>query len=84
MVTLAKDAGAAVLVLGMEIPPNYGARYTQAFHNVYSEVAEARRRTARAVSARRRRDGRRADAGRRNSSDRRRTERGCSKPSGRR
>ncbi len=39
MVTLSKDAGAAVLVLGMEIPPNYGARYTQAFHNVYAQVA---------------------------------------------
>jgi acyl-CoA thioesterase I len=39
MVRLSKDAGAAVLVLGMEIPPNYGARYTQAFHNVYSQVA---------------------------------------------
>ncbi|HEY6598315.1 MAG TPA: arylesterase [Pseudomonadales bacterium] len=39
MVTLAKDAGADVLLLGMEIPPNYGARYTQAFRNVFSEVA---------------------------------------------
>ena len=40
MATLAKDAGASVLVLGMEIPPNYGARYTQAFHAVYADVAE--------------------------------------------
>ena len=39
MVTLAKDAGADVVLLGMEIPPNYGARYTQAFRNVFSEVA---------------------------------------------
>ena len=39
MVTLAKAAGARVLVLGMEIPPNYGARYTQAFHNVYTKLA---------------------------------------------
>ncbi len=39
MVTLSKNAGAAVLVLGMEIPPNYGARYTQAFHDMYSQVA---------------------------------------------
>ncbi len=39
MTTLAKDAGAAVIVLGMEIPPNYGARYTQAFHAIYADVA---------------------------------------------
>ena len=72
MVTLSKNAGAAVLVLGMEIPPNYGARYTQAFHDMYSAGSRARRDTARAVSARRRRDRRCADAGRRDSSDRRR------------
>jgi acyl-CoA thioesterase-1 len=39
MVTIAKNAGATVVVLGMEIPPNYGARYTQAFHAVYADVA---------------------------------------------
>jgi len=37
---LAKDAGASVVVLGMEIPPNYGARYTQAFHAIYADVAK--------------------------------------------
>jgi acyl-CoA thioesterase-1 len=40
MATLAKDAGAAVVVVGMEIPPNYGARYTQAFHAIYADVAK--------------------------------------------
>ena len=40
MATLAKSAGAAVVVLGMEIPPNYGARYTQAFHAIYADVAK--------------------------------------------
>jgi acyl-CoA thioesterase-1 len=40
MTTLAKDAGAAVVVVGMEIPPNYGARYTQAFHAIYADVAK--------------------------------------------
>ena len=30
----------SVLVLGMEIPPNYGARYTQAFHAIYADVAK--------------------------------------------
>ena len=39
MVTLAKRGGAAVLVLGMEIPPNYGERYTQAFRSMYANVA---------------------------------------------
>jgi len=39
MAGLAKDAGASVVVLGMEIPPNYGARYTQAFHAIYADVA---------------------------------------------
>jgi len=39
MVTLAKRGGAAVVVLGIEIPPNYGARYTQAFRSMYANVA---------------------------------------------
>ena len=39
MVTMAKNTGAAVVVLGMEIPPNYGARYTHAFHALYADVA---------------------------------------------
>ena len=45
MIGLSKDAGAAVVLLGMEIPPNYGARYTQAFHAVFADVA-ARTRVA--------------------------------------
>jgi len=40
MAGLAKNAGASVVVLGMEIPPNYGARYTQAFHAIYADVAK--------------------------------------------
>ncbi len=40
MVTLARDAGSRVLLLGMRIPPNYGPRYTQAFADVFREVAE--------------------------------------------
>lgn len=40
MAGLAKDTGASVMVLGMEIPPNYGARYTQAFHAIYADVAK--------------------------------------------
>lgn len=45
MIGLSRDAGAAVLLLGMEIPPNYGARYTQAFHALFADVA-ARTRVA--------------------------------------
>lgn len=35
----ARDSGAAVVLLGIRIPTNYGARYTQAFEAVYAEVA---------------------------------------------
>jgi acyl-CoA thioesterase I len=41
LVETATHAGASVLLLGMEIPPNYGARYTQAFHAMYPAVAKA-------------------------------------------
>lgn len=41
MVQLAKDAGARVLLLGIQIPPNYGPRYTREFFNVFPRVAEA-------------------------------------------
>lgn len=34
------DAGARVLLLGMEIPPNYGSRYTSAFRESFSALAE--------------------------------------------
>ena len=36
----AKGSGAAVVLLGIRIPTNYGTRYTQAFEAVYAEVAE--------------------------------------------
>ncbi len=35
MITMAKSAGAKVLLAGMKIPPNYGARYADAFHEIY-------------------------------------------------
>jgi len=35
----ARDSGARVVLLGIRIPTNYGARYTQAFEAVYAEVA---------------------------------------------
>lgn len=40
MVQQAKQQGAVVLLLGMRLPGNYGQRYTQAFYNVYQQIAE--------------------------------------------
>ena len=37
-----QKAGARVLVAGMEMPPNYGARYTADFRRLYAEVARKR------------------------------------------
>ena len=34
-------SGATPLLAGMRIPPNYGPRYTAAFHRVYAEIAAA-------------------------------------------
>ncbi len=35
----ARESGAAVVLLGIRIPTNYGTRYTQAFEAVYADVA---------------------------------------------
>lgn len=40
MIDSAKGAGAKVLLLGMQLPPNYGKRYTDAFAKVYPDVAQ--------------------------------------------
>ncbi len=40
MAKLAQQASAQVLLLGMHIPPNYGARYAQAFHDLYEKIAQ--------------------------------------------
>ncbi|MEE1925423.1 arylesterase [Pseudomonas sp. 148P] len=39
MIDKSRAAGARVLLLGMQLPPNYGARYTKAFAQVYSDLA---------------------------------------------
>jgi acyl-CoA thioesterase-1 len=39
MVDAATASGAKVLLLGMRLPPNYGQRYTQAFAQVFSDIA---------------------------------------------
>jgi acyl-CoA thioesterase-1 len=40
LVTLSTEAGARVVLLPMEIPPNYGTRYTGSFRASYPLVAE--------------------------------------------
>jgi len=40
MIDNARASGAKVLLLGMQLPPNYGARYTKAFAEVYPALAE--------------------------------------------
>lgn len=42
MVALSQGAGSRVLLVGMQIPPNYGPRYTRDFAAMYPAVAEAR------------------------------------------
>ena len=39
MIQLSEAAGAEVLLAGVHIPPNYGPAYTEAFHNIYHELA---------------------------------------------
>jgi acyl-CoA thioesterase-1 len=43
IVRAAKRRGARVLVVGMRLPPNYGAEYTEAFHRAFGEVARAQK-----------------------------------------
>jgi acyl-CoA thioesterase-1 len=40
MVRLSQEAGARVLLVGIRIPPNYGARYTEEFASVFPELAK--------------------------------------------
>lgn len=40
MITAARKAGAQVLLIGMQMPPNYGPAYTRRFAQTYREVAE--------------------------------------------
>lgn len=40
MVKQAQQAGAKVLLLGMQIPPNYGREYANAFSNSYQTIAK--------------------------------------------
>ncbi len=40
MIDLIEAAGATVLLAGIQIPPNYGPRYTVPFFEIYAELAE--------------------------------------------
>ncbi|MEM8499818.1 MAG: arylesterase [Pseudomonadota bacterium] len=40
MIKQALEIGSKVYVLGMHIPPNYGPRYGQLFHQTYADLAE--------------------------------------------
>ncbi len=41
MVTTAKASGAKVMIIGMQMPPNYGARYGRDFTALFADVAHA-------------------------------------------
>ena len=41
MVRAAKAAGAQAMLVGMQVPPNYGTRYTQDFAALFGQVAKA-------------------------------------------
>lgn len=33
------DAGSQILLIGIQIPPNYGSQYTREFHKIYTDLA---------------------------------------------
>ncbi|MCA3130400.1 MAG: arylesterase [Rhodocyclaceae bacterium] len=43
MTAASRTAGAQVLILGMRLPPNYGAEYGRRFHALFGEVAHTQR-----------------------------------------
>jgi len=43
MVATAQSAGAKVLIVGMQLPPNYGAAYVRDFGALFSDVAKTRK-----------------------------------------
>ncbi len=40
MIELSKSSGAEVLLAGIQIPPNYGVRYTEPFYQQFQEIAQ--------------------------------------------
>lgn len=43
MIDLGKQSGCRILLLGMQIPPNYGPRYAKEFSGTYTKLAEKNR-----------------------------------------
>jgi len=43
LIKLAQKSGAKVLLLGMQLPPNYGIDYTKRFKTLYSKLAQRHR-----------------------------------------
>jgi acyl-CoA thioesterase I len=43
MARMAQEAGAKVVVVGMQVPPNYGTRYASDFEGLFAEVAKQAR-----------------------------------------
>lgn len=43
MTEAAQKAGAKVLLLGMQVPPNYGSDYGKRFENLFTDVARTRK-----------------------------------------
>ncbi|EED66715.1 arylesterase [Comamonas testosteroni] len=43
MIKAAKEAGAQVLLVGMQVPPNYGATYTEQFAGMFKKVADTQK-----------------------------------------
>ena len=41
IITTARNSGAAVVMLGIRIPPNYGPRYSKAFEDAFRQAADA-------------------------------------------
>src|SRR5690606_25494306 len=41
MITLSKESGAEVILIGMQIPPNYGPRYAREFRELFPQLAQA-------------------------------------------
>jgi acyl-CoA thioesterase-1 len=42
MISSLQEAGAQVLLIGVQLPPNYGPRYTERFQAIYRELARER------------------------------------------
>jgi len=40
IITLAQKQNADILLVGVYLPPNYGKRYTEMFHNIYLDLAK--------------------------------------------